>query len=320
MTQHADGDRSGHPDPPPSPEPEPPMPIPPDEPIPIPEPPHAGGPAGTGPPVDLPVAGGPPPPVVQHSGPDVAGASGPRSAEADPSAHADTAEHPVVFAPPDPAQVLSHTPPPGWHQPPPSGPWHAQHEKPGEWRHQPPEHLAFQHSPPAEIQPQPEPIWVGPPSGQSPLLPGDPRRRSTVFLSIAFAATLALCGGGAVSAYYLFRDADNPGSPDPMTAVNRFLTAVYTQQDPAAAGDLVCRKSRDEAKLAQRVEQISAYADGYEGAVFRWDDPDVASRDDDEATVGVRVVMSTEDEKTAAQDLEFTVIRKSGWLVCDVSG
>jgi hypothetical protein len=298
------------------------MPIPPDEPIPIPEPPHAASAAGTDPPVELPVAGGPPPPVARHGGPDVAGASEPHL-----DLHADTAEHPAVsgavvhhsaYAPPDPTQVISHTPPEGWHQPPPDGPWHAQHEKPGEWRHVPPEHLAYQHSPPAEAGP--EPIWVGPPAGQSPLLPGDPRRRSTVFLSLAFAATLVLCGGGAVSAYFLFRDADNPGSPDPMTAVNRFLTAVYTQQDANAAEDLVCRKSRDETKLAERVEQISTYADGYQGAVFRWDDPTVASRGDDEATVGVRVVMSTDDEKAAAQDLRFTVIRKSGWLVCDVSG
>lgn len=311
MTQHAGGERAGHPDPPPSPEPEPPMPIPPDEPIPIPEPPHATGTAATGPPAELPVAGGPPPPTEQSTGPDVAGASGP--------AHADTAEHPVVFTPSDPTQVIPRTPPEGWHQPPPIGPWHAHHEKPGEWRHQPPEHLAYQHSPPAEVGPEPEPIWVTPPSGNSPLRPGDPRR-STIFLSMAFVATLALCGGGAVSAYYLLRDADNPGSPDPMTAVNRFLTAVYTQQDANAAEDLVCRKSRDETKLAQRVEQISQYADGYQGAVFRWDDPTVANRDGDEATVGVRVVMSTEDEKTAAQDLRFTVIRKSGWLVCDVSG
>lgn len=318
MTQHAGGERSGHPDPPPSPEPEPPMPIPPDEPIPIPQPPHltgTGAPelpapqpphlAGAGPP-ELPVAGEPPPPAAQQAGPDAAGASGP-----------ETAEHPAAGAP-DPAQTLSFSPPDGWHQPPPAGPWHAQHEKPGEWRHEPPEYLAYQHSPPAEVGP--EPIWVSSPAEHPRHLSNDPRRRSTLFLSLAFAATLVLCGGGAVSGYYLFRDVDNPGSPDPMTAVNRFLTAVYTQQDASAAKDLVCRKSRDEAKLAQRVEQISSYADGYHGAVFRWDDPAVAGRNDDEATVGVRVVMSTVDEKSAAQDLQFTVIRKSGWLVCDVSG
>ena len=40
----------------------------------------------------------------------------------------------------------------------------------------------------------------------------------------------------------------------------------------------------------------------------------------DRAEVSVEVTMSTGDEKTARQDLEFTVIRKTGWLVCEVSG
>ncbi|MFC7530369.1 hypothetical protein [Actinoplanes sp. GCM10030250] len=339
MTHHAEGGRHGHPEPPPSPEPEPPMPIPPAEPIPVPEPPHLAVPPGPGPPVEFPIAGGTPPPAFPSAGPAFPSA-GPAAAGATGPFLEATAEHPIVpaeasetgetgetagtaiqpdFAPPDPTQVISHLPPPaGWQQPPPSGPWHARHEKPGEWQHQPPEHLAFQHSPPAETQP--EPIWVAPPSGHAGMLPADPRRRSTVFLSLAFAATLVLCGGGAVSAYFLFRDADNPGSPDPATAVNRFLTAVYTQQDATAAEDLVCRKSRDEKKLADRVEQISTFAKSYQGAVFRWDDPAVADRKDDEALVGVRVVLSTDDEKAAAQELKFTVIRKTGWLVCDVSG
>ncbi|HWS38704.1 MAG TPA: hypothetical protein VN408_38955 [Actinoplanes sp.] len=171
----------------------------------------------------------------------------------------------------------------------------------------------YQPPPPPPQQPPPEPIWAGSSAG-------DGRRRSTVFLTAAFIGTLALCGGGAVSAYYLLKDVDNVGSPDPTTAVNRFLTAVYTQQDATAARDLVCSKSRDENKLATRVRQISAYADGYEDPVFRWDDPAVADRDEERARVDVRVIMSTEDEKSAAQDLRFTVVRKTGWLVCEVSG
>ncbi|WP_436525649.1 Rv0361 family membrane protein [Actinoplanes sp. HUAS TT8] len=219
-----------------------------------------------------------------------------------------TMEHPAVEA---------------WHQPPPQGPWHAQHEKPGEWQYAPPEHLAWEHSPPAEIQPpEPEPIWVGL-GGGSHTSGADgrtPSRRSSIFVSAALVATFALCGGGAVSAYLLFRDSDDTGSPDPATAVNRFLTAVYTQQDAGAAQDLVCRKARDTTKLNDRVQQIRDYADGYEGATFRWDDPSVTNGANGEAEVGVRVVMSTEDEKTAAQELEFTVVRKTGWLVCEVSG
>ena len=112
----------------------------------------------------------------------------------------------------------------------------------------------------------------------------------------------------------------NPGSPDPATAVNRFLTAVYTQQDAASAEQLVCRESRDKTKLTDRVDQIKTYADGYPDPIFRWGDPAVSDQTSDRATVTVRLTMSTSDEKTAEQNLRFTVIHKTGWLVCEVSG
>jgi hypothetical protein len=210
-----------------------------------------------------------------------------------------------------------------WQQPPPTSPWHAQHEAPGEWRHPPPEHLAWQHSPPAEIQPQPqsELVWSGPPQPwQVPAAQVAAPRRGALWVSVALAATLLLCGGGAVSAYFLLRDADNPGSPDPATAVNRFLTAIYTQQDAAAADGLVCRESRDKTKLADRVNEIKTYVNGYQDPVFHWDEPAVSTARGDRADVSVQLTMSTADEKTAEQDLRFTVIRKTGWLVCEVAG
>ncbi|GIF07730.1 Rv0361 family membrane protein [Actinoplanes siamensis] len=302
----------GHPDPPP-PEPEPPAPIPPPDPIPLPEPPHRGRhalpePAETG-----------EDPAPTALIPEVP-APAPAHAEPAPAAPAHAQTAPMTPGEPALAATMEHPAVEGWHQPPPRGPWHARHEKPGEWQYPPPEHLAWEHSPPAEAQ-APEPIWVGQPGGHaSPRSHGPASRRSSLFVSLALVATVALCGGGAVSAYLLLRDSDNPGSPDPATAVNRFLIAVYTQQDAAAAEDLVCSKSRDETKLTDRVRQIRDYADGYPGAVFRWDDPAVTSSDDGQAEVGVRVVMSTEDEKSAAQDLRFIVVRKSGWLVCEVSG
>lgn len=54
--------------------------------------------------------------------------------------------------------------------------------------------------------------------------------------------------------------------------------------------------------------------------MFRWAEPAVAGDEEDRATVSVQVTMSTADEKTASQDLRFTVIRKTGWLVCEVTG
>jgi hypothetical protein len=206
----------------------------------------------------------------------------------------------------------------------PPGRWHAQHEAPGQWQTRPPEHLAWQHSPPAEMLAEAapgEPIWTGPRQPwQVPPSPAPAGRRGALWISLALAATLLLCGGGAVSAYYLLRDADNPGSPDPATAVNRFLDAIYTRQDAAAADDLVCREARDKTKLADRVREIKAYASGYQDPVYRWDEPSVAGSGEDRALVSVQLTMSTADEKTAQQQLEFTVIHKTGWLVCEVSG
>jgi hypothetical protein len=299
---HAQGGYPGHPEPAPvpSPEPEPPQPIPPEDPFPVPGPPRSA--------YDF-IDAGPDPAAPQFP---------PVGTFAD---EAPTATMPIV--PAEHTQVIPATAP--------TGPWHAQHEAPGQWQTQPPEHLAWQHSPPAEIhpteihpgaaQPQPDPIWTGPRQPwQVPPTPPPAARRGALWVSLALAATLMLCAGGAVSAYFLLRDADSPGSPDPGTAVDRFLTAVYTQQDATAADNLVCREARDKTKLADRVNEIKTYSDGYQDPVYRWDEPSVADAGKDRAQVSVQITMSTGDEKTAKQDLEFTVIRKTGWLVCEVAG
>ena len=212
----------------------------------------------------------------------------------------------------------------GWHQPPPTAPWHAQHEKPGEWRYQPPEHLAWQHSPPAETGPEPTaPIWTGaqPPPWQVPLAPPAGKRRGGLWVSLALTVILLLCGGGAVSAYFLVSNADTgKGAPDPATAVNRFMTAIYTQQDADVAGELICRQARDKTKLAARVNEIKNYANEYDGPTFRWSEPQVNGQTDERAEVTLQLTLSTDDEKQAQQTLTFTTIHKTGWLVCDVAG
>jgi len=133
--------------------------------------------------------------------------------------------------------------------------------------------------------------------------------------------TLLIFGGGAVSAVLLLRDGDGgKGEPDPVTAVNTFLTAVYVQQDAAAAGDVVCREALDQEKLDDRVDQIKGYANEYDAPAFSWTEPAITRQTDDRATVVVPLTMTTDDEKTAQQQLTFTVVRKTDWLVCDVSG
>ncbi|WP_433298891.1 hypothetical protein ACQP2F_44730 [Actinoplanes sp. CA-030573] len=304
----------------PSPDPEPPQPIPPGDPIPAPEPPHAWpAPAHDAAdfidaPPDRAAMEFPPPGAFADERPTATMPAVPASAPPFPASQSAPPFPASQSAPPFPVEHTQVIP-----AVPPAGPWYAQHEAPGEWQTQPPEHLAWQHSPPAEIQP--EPIWSGPQQPwQVPPSAAPAKKRGALWVSLALAATLMLCAGGAVSAYFLLRDADNPGSPDPATAVNRFLTAVYTQQDATAADDLVCREARDKTKLTDRVNEIKTYSAGYQDPVYRWDEPAVSSAEKDRAEVSVQVTLSTGDEKTAKQDLEFTVIRKTGWLVCEVAG
>lgn len=236
----------------------------------------------------------------------------------------------------EPTEVL--TGEPVWRQPPPSGPFHARHEKPGEWRTEPPPHLALEHSPPAEVQPgvqhdQPTeaiPLSMLPHSWEVPFDPHNaeaaalgppPRHKRPFWVVTALILTLLIFGGGTLSAYLLLRDADSgKGSPDPATAVNRFMTAVYTQQDATVAGDAVCREARDTKKLKARIDQIKGYANEYDSPTFRWNDPTVSNQNDEQATVGVQLTLTTDDEKAAYQQLTFIVVHKTGWLVCDVSG
>ncbi|MEV6600475.1 hypothetical protein AB0M36_27045 [Actinoplanes sp. NPDC051346] len=227
-----------------------------------------------------------------------------------------------------------------WHQPPPSEPFHAKHEKPGEWHTHPPDHLAFEHSPPAEVQPgvqhdQPTeaiPLSMLPHPWEVPFDPSHTEtgfveesarrpRRTGLWVTLALVVTLLLFGGGTLSAVLLLRNADSgKGSPDPATAVDRFLTSVYTQQDATSAGEHVCREARDEDKIQQRVDQIKGYANEYQAPTYRWSEPAVSGQDEEKAMVAVQLTMTTDDEKTAQQQLTFTVVRKTGWLVCDVAG
>ncbi len=203
-------------------------------------------------------------------------------------------------------------------------PWHAQHERTGEWQTHPPEHLAWEHSPPPIFEEPPSSLGLPAPPWQVQLqTPAEPARkgRSGLWVSLALTVVLLLCGGGAISAYFLISNADTgKGAPDPATAVNQFMTAVYAQQDATDAGTMVCRGSRDPAKLTARVAQIKDMNSQYDNPTFRWDDPAVSDQTDDHATVTVGLTLSTDDEKSSAQTLTFTTVHKTGWLVCDISG
>ena len=163
------------------------------------------------------------------------------------------------------------------------------------------------------------PVWPAP----EPVT-GQPRR-SARWVAMVVVLAILLCGGGAVSAYLLVNravlNADNSdGAPDPTSAVNRFLTAVYSDQDVKAAAGLVCREARDTKKLTEKINQIKGYATTYPGPRFTWTSPVVADQNKERAVVSVRLTMTTEDEKSSEQRLTVTTIKKAGWWVCEVAG
>lgn len=228
--------------------------------------------------------------------------------------------------PPEPEPDVERT----WHAPIPAElNFHPAHE--AHWPPQPGEHQwqpSYQHD--KQWHPR-----HGDPGVHSPAVPGPPDaasgqdgtaaprrpRRMALWLSIVLAFTLLLCGGGAVSAFLLLRNSeDGGGAPDPATAVTRFLSAVYSEQDAAAANGLVCSEARDRKQLAAKIEEVKGYADRYDGPQVRWDEPAVSNPGKERATVTVQLSMTTNDEKSAQQRLTFTVVKKTGWWVCEVAG
>ncbi|PZF96003.1 hypothetical protein C1I93_14505 [Micromonospora endophytica] len=131
---------------------------------------------------------------------------------------------------------------------------------------------------------------------------------------------LLLCAAGGVAAFLTLRNTESgEGAPDPSVAVDDFLTAVYQERDAASAARLVCSAARDQDRIRAKVAEIETYVSTHQNPRFRWDSPTVDNETGDRATVTTTVTVTTSDEKIADQDLRFTVIRRSGWWVCEVS-
>jgi hypothetical protein len=165
---------------------------------------------------------------------------------------------------------------------------------------------------------RPEPGHAGP--GHFP--PGHPasrKRRGALIAAISLAVVLLLCAGGGLSAFLLLRDAEaGEGAPEPVAAVEAFLRAVYTDRDPAGATALVCREARDQAAIERKIEEVENYATIHQNPRFRWEPPIVDDQNEETATVTTKVIMTTSDEKVSEHDLRFTVVRETGWWVCEV--
>jgi hypothetical protein len=145
------------------------------------------------------------------------------------------------------------------------------------------------------------------------------KRRALLITSIVLAVVLVLCGGGGLTAWLLIgKTGDGKGADKPEAAVAAFLEAVYTDHDAKQAAKLVCSEARDEKAIAKKVNEVKGYTDKYSSPRFRWDEPKVDDQNAERATVSVRLRLTTGDEKTADQQLKFTVVKKTGWWVCEV--
>lgn len=145
-------------------------------------------------------------------------------------------------------------------------------------------------------------------------------RRRKLLIGGALALVLVLCAGGGISAWLLRRGlASGEGAPEPAAAVSTFLKAVYADRNTEEAADIVCSEARDSAEIDAKVAEIKAYDATYDSPRFEWGEPKVRELTEDRALVTVRLTMTTADERTAQQELRFTVVRKSGWWVCEVS-
>ncbi|MCZ7434910.1 hypothetical protein O7598_00750 [Micromonospora sp. WMMC241] len=162
----------------------------------------------------------------------------------------------------------------------------------------------------------------GPAPGHPPYPAGAPRRKRPTLLiaSIVLAAAVLLCGGGGTVAFLALRNGeDGQGAKEPQVAVDGFVKAVYQDRDAEKAATFVCSAARDEEKIAAKVAEVQKYAGQYQNPRFRWTNPTVDNQTGDRATVSTRVTMTTADEKVADQELRFTVVRKTGWWVCEVA-
>ncbi|MEV0001382.1 hypothetical protein AB0H28_03710 [Micromonospora sp. NPDC050980] len=158
--------------------------------------------------------------------------------------------------------------------------------------------------------------------GQSAYPPAPPtrKRRSLLIASIVLAAAVLLCGGGGTAAVLALRAGeDGQGAKEPQVAVDGFVKAVYQDRDAEKAATFVCSAARDEEKIAAKVAEVQKHAGQYQNPRFRWTNPTVDNQTGDRATVSTRVTMTTADEKVADQELRFTVVRKTGWWVCEVA-
>jgi hypothetical protein len=141
-----------------------------------------------------------------------------------------------------------------------------------------------------------------------------------VITSVVLGLVVLLCGGGGLAAFFLLRNTDTAeGAPEPVVAVERFMEAVYKEQNASLAAATVCRDAREADAIDRKVEEVKNYAKTYRNPQFEWQTPKVDEQDAEHAIVSVDLRMTTDDDRSAEQQLRFTVVQQTGWWVCEVA-
>ncbi|MEV4536848.1 hypothetical protein AB0J82_24020 [Asanoa sp. NPDC049518] len=160
--------------------------------------------------------------------------------------------------------------------------------------------------------------WTAVPPPPTPP-PAQRRGRGPLVVAIVLAVVLLCGGGGGLAAYLLLRDPETgEGAAEPVAAVEGFLDAVYVDQNAAAATGLLCREARDQRAVQDKIDEVRQYARTYPSPRYRWDPPKVEEQDAEKAIVSTRLTVLTADDRSAEEQLRFTLVHKTGWWVCDV--
>ncbi|SNT64932.1 hypothetical protein SAMN05421812_11919 [Asanoa hainanensis] len=167
--------------------------------------------------------------------------------------------------------------------------------------------------------PYAEPVpWAAVPPHPAPP-PTQRRGRGPLVAAIVLAIVLLCGGGGGLAAFLLLRDTETgEGAAEPVAAVEGFLDAVYVDQNAAAATALLCGEARDQSAVQDKIDEVQQYARTYPSPRYRWDPPKVEQQDADKAVVSTRLTVLTADDRSAEEQLRFTLVHKTGWWVCDV--
>ena len=270
-------------------------------------------PAQPGPPAETvppPAPATQPTPAMPQPAQPAPGVPQPAQAHQPDSPTAPTLGFPAGYQPP--------FPPPAGYQPPfpPQPGYPAQPGQPG-FPVQPP-------FPPTSGVPFPAagaPFPAGAPA--NPYLFAQPapkaKRRGLLIAVIAVAALLVLAGGGITAGYLVGHNPGGKGQATPSEAVQGFLTAVYQDADPAKAATFVCRPSRDKAKLTKKINEIKQQNATYDMPKYDWTLPKTESTQSDKTVLSTTITLTTDNEQSATQKLQFVTSKNNGWWVCEVN-